>query len=250
MKYREFGSEKKPVVIMLHGGGLSWWSLMGIVDVLKDQYRVITPIIDGHGEAGDTTFISIEESAQKLISYVDLHHEGKVFAMTGLSIGAQILTEVLSLRPEITKFAIIESALLFPMRGITALTVPMVNLTYGLVKKRWFAKIQAETLFVPDGLFEQYYQDSFKISKQSLINITLSNGNYSVREEISATKAKVMVIVGGKELGVMKRSARKLHEMIKGSQLCVMSGMKHGEVSLVHQKEYIQLMKTLFSTGG
>jgi pimeloyl-ACP methyl ester carboxylesterase len=27
MKYKEFGNKKSPTIILLHGGGLSWWSL-------------------------------------------------------------------------------------------------------------------------------------------------------------------------------------------------------------------------------
>lgn len=249
MKFKEFGNKNNPTIIMLHGGGLSWWSLIEIVDNLKTQYHVITPIIDGHGEDGDTTFMNIEESAQKLISYIDSYHSGKIFLMTGLSIGAQILTEVLSIRSDITEYAIIESALVHPIRGTTALTVPTFKLFYGLVKKKWFSKMQAKALFVPNRLFEQYYQDSLKISKESLINIAICNGNYNIREEIKNTRAKVIIIVGGKELGIMKKSAKTLHQMIKNSKLCIMKGMGHGEISLVHSKEYLQLIKSLFITS-
>ncbi|HHX60096.1 MAG TPA: hypothetical protein GX707_05080 [Epulopiscium sp.] len=135
------------------------------------------------------------------------------------------------------------------MRGTTALTVPTFKLFYGLVKKKWFSKMQSKALFIPDGLFEQYYEDSLKISKQSLINITISNGNYNIRENITNTRAKVMIIVGDKELKIMKKSAKRLHQMIKSSQLCIMKGMGHGEISLVYQKEYLQLVKSLFITN-
>lgn len=163
-----------------------------------------------------------------------------------MSIGAQIVTEVLSKKVDITQYAIIESALVYPIIGTKSLTVPMFKLFYGLVRKKWFSKIQAKTLFVPDKLFEQYYQDSLKISKQSLINITISNGNYKIRQEIKNTRAKVIILVGGKELGIMKKSAKTLHEMIENSQLYTMKEMGHGEISLVHHEEYLKLIKSLF----
>jgi len=247
MKFKEFGNKNAPTIIFLHGGGLSWWSLTEIIDDLKSQYHVIAPIIDGHGEDGDTTFVSIEDSASKLISYIEEQHNGKVYALAGLSIGAQIVTEVLSKKADITQYAIIESALVYPIIGTTSLTVPTFKLFYGLVKKKWFSKLQAKTLFVPVKLFEQYYQDSLKISKQSLINITMSNGNYKIREEIKNTSAKVIILVGGKELGIMKKSAKTLHEMIENSQLYIMKKMGHGEISLVHHEEYLKLIKSLFN---
>lgn len=246
MIFKEIGDKKYPTIILLHGGGLSDWSWKAIVDKFSAKYNVVTPIIDGHGEDGGEQFISIEDSAAKLIHYIEKEKNGKVFAIGGLSIGAQILCEALSQRPHITDYAIIESALVVPMKGTTALTVPTFQLCYGLLKKPWFAKLQAQTLCVPDELFETYYRDSLNITKQSLINITLSNGNYLLRKSIANTTAKVLIIVGEKEIGVMKKSAKLLHTTLKESSLYIAPKLKHGELSLVYPNLYIEKLETLF----
>ena len=239
-----------PTIILLHGGGLSWWSLQKIIVQLQPDFHIITPIIDGHGEDGENTFISIEDSASKIMNYIDKYCDGKVFAIGGLSIGAQIVTEVLSQRIDIADYAIIESALVYPIKGIAAITVPTYKLFYGLIRQRWFARMQAKTLSVPTAMFEQYYQDSLNISKQTLINITLSNGNYDLKNSISQTKAKVLIIVGGKEIGIMKKSARRLHDTISESKLYVVPTMGHGEISLVHPEKYVKLIKYFFSANA
>jgi pimeloyl-ACP methyl ester carboxylesterase len=244
MKYLEFGDCEKPTIVWLHGGGLSWWSLKEVIEDLQTQYHIVTPIIDGHGEDGETTFTSISDSASKLISYIDTFCHTKVFALGGLSIGAQIVTEIISMRADIAEYAIIESALVYPIKGMTALTVPTFKLFYGLLKKRWFSKVQAKTLFVPSNMFEHYYKDSLRISKQSLINIALSNGNYNFKNSISDFKGKVLIIVGEKELDIMLKSARTLHDMISNSQLYIGEKMRHGELSLVNSKEYLALIKS------
>lgn len=243
MIFKETGNKELPTIILLHGGGLSDWSWKKTVDALQTCFHIVTPIIDGHGEDGNEEFVSIEDSANKLIDYIDEQYSGKVFAIGGLSIGAQIVTEVLSQSPDIAHYAIIESALVCPIKGVTAMVVPTYQMLYGLIKKRWFAKIQAKTLCVSEELFEMYYQDSLKISKQSLINITVSNGNYSLKNSIFKTAAKVLIIVGSKEIGIMKKSAYLLHDKIKGSELYIADGMKHGEISLVHTKKYVELIK-------
>lgn len=247
MIFKETEINGFPTIIFLHGGGLSAWSLKPIVDELKKEFHIVTPIIDGHGEDGDETFVSISDSAAKLIQYIDTKYNGQVFAIAGLSIGAQILTEVLSQRADITQYAIIESALIYPIKGITNFTIPMFQLSYGLIKKRWFSKLQANSLSVPAELFETYYQDSLNMSKQSLINMTLSNGTYALKESISNTKAKVLVIVGEKEIAVMKKSAKKLQEIIPKSELYIAPNMKHGEISLKYPQKYIELIRKLFS---
>ena len=48
MLFKEFGDVKKPTVILLHGGGLSWWSLQPVIALLEKEYHIVTPIIDGY----------------------------------------------------------------------------------------------------------------------------------------------------------------------------------------------------------
>lgn len=246
MQFREAGSRDKPTVILLHGGGLSWWSLHEVIDGLKGRYHVVTPILDGHGEDGGETFTSIEQSAQKLIGYIDAAHNGSVFALGGLSIGAQIAAEVLSQRADIAKYAILESALAFPMKSVYALAAPMCHCSYGLIKQRWFARLQGKSLCLPDDMLERYYSDSLRISKQSLLNMMLSNSSYSLKKSLAHTRANVLVIVGEREPGVMKRSAQALHLSIPQSMLYVAPAMRHGELSLMHPKKYMTILRAFF----
>jgi len=246
MRFQETENKNLPTIILLHGGGLSSWALTNVVEILQVNYHVVTPILDGYGEDSNHDFISIEDSAQKLISYIEQQHNGKVFALGGLSIGAQIVTEVLTQRENIAEFAILESALVLPIKGTKALTVPTFKLSYGLIKMRWFSKLQAKTLFVPDTMFEQYYSDSLKISKQTLINTTLSNGTYALKNEIEKTKTKVLVIVGEKEIKLMRKSAELLHGKIPNNKLIVLPNMGHGELSMLHPMEYAEILEEFF----
>ncbi len=246
MIVKEFGDNTKPTVILLHGGGLSWWSLEAAAMELALEYHVLTPVLDGHGEDGDTVFVSIEESARKLLAYIDECFGGKVFALGGLSIGAQIVTHILSIRPTVTQYAIIESALVCPIKSAAAIA-GTTKLFYGLTKKRWFAKWQAKALCVPDNQFERYFKDSLRISKLSLVNMTRSNGNFKLRKEISKTAANVLVLAGEKEIAVMRRSADMIREAIPNSVLRIIPNMKHGELSLTQPTAYVAMLRDFFA---
>ena len=243
MKFREFGDINKKTIILLHGGGLSWWSLQNVIDKLKNEYYIITPIIDGYGEDAEEDFISIENSARKLIHYIDTKLGGSVFTIGGLSIGAQIVTEVISNRKDIAQYAILESALVCPIAGTEWMTVPACKMSYGLIKKRWFSKLQAKELCVPKAMFEKYYEDSIKISKQSLIQTILSNGTYQLKGNISETKAKVLILVGEKEVKQERKSAQLLHTVIPDSKLIVIPNLKHGEYSLKYTEKYCETLR-------
>lgn len=243
MKYKEFGDKTSPTIILLHSGGLSWWSFTDIIHLLKTEYHIVTPVIDGHDEDGLTTFISIQDSAQKLIQYIDTNYKGKVLAIGGVSLGAQIVVEVLSKKADIAKYAILESASVVPLTAITTRFMAFsCQLFYGIICKKSFAKMRAKAHCIKKDMFERYYEGSLNISKQSLVNIAMSNAGYAVPDALRNTEAKILIIIGSKEIRMMDKSVRKLMSMLPQSQVCIVPGMKHGEVSLVHCTEYLALI--------
>jgi len=244
MLYKSFGNPEQPTILLLHGGGLSWWSWKPVITILEKDFHVIAAVIDGHGDDYETPFESIEKAADRILDFIETEHNGQVHAICGLSIGAQIMVELLFKKKDIATYAVIESALLFPIKGITLLTVPTYKLFYGLIKQKWFSKVQSKSLFVPEALFEQYYKDSIKMSKESLINMTLSNGNYAVKDGLSLTSAKALILAGDKELELMKKSARLLSRTLCNSELQILPRLKHGELSLTKHEAYAELVKT------
>ncbi|MPM78452.1 hypothetical protein SDC9_125463 [bioreactor metagenome] len=163
-----------------------------------------------------------------------------------MSLGAQIVTEVLAKRPAITYYAIIESALVYTIKKLTDLSLPIYKMSYGLLNKRWFSKAQFKMSFLPMSFFEQYYQDSVRMSKESLVNMLISNGNYDLPQTIRETTAKVLIIAGDQELKVMIKSAQRLHQTIAGSELYLAEHMRHGELSLGHPQQFVEILKSFF----
>ena len=104
MKYMEFGQGNPETILLLHGGGLSWWSYQAEAELLQSEYRIVLPILDGHA-GSDRPFTSIESNAAELVSFTDEALGGRVLLMGGLSLGAQILLEALSQRGDICRFA-------------------------------------------------------------------------------------------------------------------------------------------------
>ena len=61
MKFREYGFGNKRKIILLHGGGLSWWNYKEVAERLQRKFHVILPILDGHADS-DRSFSSIEDN--------------------------------------------------------------------------------------------------------------------------------------------------------------------------------------------
>ena len=244
MKCVEYGNQNPETIILLHGGGLSWWNYRDVAQLLSDRFHVVLPILDGHADS-DAPFTSIEENATRIIAHIDEHFDGKVLAICGLSLGGQIAVEMLTQRPDICRFALLESTLVKPSKLTYALIKPTFGMSYGLIKQKWFAKMQAAYLGIPQKLFDDYYRDTCKISKEDMIAFLESNSAYSIKPALRDAQAKVHIVFGSKEQSSIRASGKLLNHTILGSTLESLPGYNHGDLSLNHPQAYAQMLLTM-----
>ena len=239
MKVVEVGQENQDVIVLLHGGGLSWWQYQAQMDLLCENYHVVLPILDGHA-GSDADFTSIEDNAKRLLDYIDKTYGGSVFLIAGLSLGGQILLEMLALRKDICQYAIVESAAIIPDKLTAGLVAPLFSMSFPLIKKKWFAKVQFCYLGIRADLFEHYYGDTVKLSKQNLIAFTKASSLYQVKKNLKNSLARVRIIVGEKETKKMHASARYLHDLLPDSRLEIKAGLAHGQYTINQPDLYVK----------
>lgn len=238
MNYKEFGKENSETVILLHGGGLSWWNYQDVAKGLQNDYHIIIPILDGHS-GSDRDFTAIESNAEEIIDFIDEQFGGSVLLIGGLSLGGQILLEILSHRKSICQFAVIESARVVPSKFTYSLIKPVFGGCYGLIRREWFSKLQFKSLRIKSDLFEDYFRDTCCITKQNMVAFLQANSLYSIKDSIGDCSAKVHVFVGGKENHTMKTSAKIIHNKLQGSMLKVLPELYHGEFSINYAAQYV-----------
>ena len=241
MRVLEFGQQNTNVILLLHGGGLSWWNYREVTKILSAQYHVVLPVLDGHADS-DVPFTSIEDNAAGLISYIDDHFDGQVLAIGGLSLGGQVAVEMLSRRKDICQYALIESTLAKPMKVTASLIGPAFGMSYGLIKQKWFAKLQAAYLGIPKALFDDYYRDTCAINKADMIAFLKANSVYTIKPSLAKTKVKVKIVAGSREQRIIRDSAKLLHSAIPGSQMEILPGLRHGDLSINHPETYAQML--------
>ena len=237
MNYVEYGKENSDTIILLHGGGLSWWNYKETAERLQTDYHVILPILDGHADS-DKQFTTIENNALEIIEFIDSKLGGSVLLIGGLSLGGQILLEILSHRKDICKYAIVESAIVIPSKFTYAMIEPAFGSCYGLIKHKWFSKLQFKSLRMNPNLFEAYYKDTCAISKGDMIAFLQENSEYALKESIGRCEASVHIFVGEKENRTMKKSAQIIYEKLPNSFMQVLPNLYHGEFSINHADDY------------
>ena len=218
MTFHEFGEPSRDTVVLLHGGGLSWWNFREVAELLQNGFHVVVPVLDGHA-GSDRGFTSIEDNAAEIISFIDERFGGHVKLVGGLSLGAQVLVEMLCRHGDVCSYAVVESAAVIPSKLMNALIAPTFGSSYGLIKNRGFAKLQFQSLHMKPELFEDYYRDTCRIKKQDMIAFLKANTSYALKDVIRETSAQIHVYVGEKETGEILRSAETICRMLPSSRL-------------------------------
>lgn len=246
MKIKEYGNKNNNTIMLLHGGGLSWWNYREVAERLQNKFHIILPILDGHSDS-DKNFTSIEDNAQEIIDYINNNYGGHIYLIGGLSLGAQILLEILSRKKDICSYAIIESALVIPMNTTHKLIKPTFSMSYGLISKKWFSKLQFNSLRIKKELFDEYYRDTCKIGKEDMIAFMEANSKYEIKDSLKNTNAKVLVVVGDKERPIMKKSASLIHQKINESRIEILPNYYHGEFSINNPQQYVVAINELIA---
>ena len=248
MKIREYGTEHKDAILLLHGGGLSWWNYREAAKLLQGEYHVILPILDGHS-GSDRPFTTIEDNASEIISFMDEHLNGSALLIGGLSLGAQILLEMLSQRRELCSYALVESAAVIPSRLTNSMIAPAFSASYRMIKNRSFARMQFQSLHIKANLFEDYYRDTCCIQKQDMIAFMRANTSYALKASFRDSSAEVHVFVGERETGRILRSADAICKARPDCRLHRMPDLRHGEFSLNHAEKYADAVRHIVRGG-
>ena len=249
MKFQEYGQKRNHAILLLHGGGLSWWNYREAAELLQDKLHIILPILDGHA-GSDRSFTTIEENASEIISFIDENMNGSVLLIGGLSLGGQVLLEMLSQRKDICSYALIESAAVIPSKLTNALIAPAFGSSYGLIRNRSFARLQFQSLRMKPELFEDYYRDTCRIRKQDMIAFLKANTSYTLKEAFRESAAEIHVYTGEKETGEIRHSAEAICKARPSCRLHRMSGFKHGEFSINHADQYAEAIRQIIRGGA
>lgn len=243
MYVREIGNVDAPLMVFIHGGGVSGWMWDKQVDFFKDEYHILVPDLPGHGNSKEEYYISIRKCAEEIISLIEAKANGKEVTIIGLSHGAQVVVEILSIKPHIIDYAIINSALTRQMKFTNICIKPILKIFYGLIKSKKFSNLQAKSMYISEDYYDVYYNDSIAISFETMSKVLCGNLEYSLPANFKNSKVKTLVIIGKKEKGIMKKSAI---DMINNNKYCkgyAVSNVGHG-ISLAEPELFNKIVKS------
>jgi len=225
--YEEFGNKDAPLMVFLHGGGVSSWMWDKQVQHFN-HYHCVTIDLPEHGRSNRSEKFSIDSAANKVIGIIEKLAKEKNVIVIGFSLGAQVLVKMLSIRPCLIDRAIINSALVKPSILYRQFIRPMVKMTYPFIKNKRFSRLQAKMLYIGEEYFQSYYHDSSQMKQQTLIGVLEENMAFTIPREFKNATTKILVTVGEKESSMMRKSAVELIHHNRNCTGVLFAGIGHG----------------------
>ena len=250
MIFHEFGDKNFPDILLIHGGGNSWWNYLRQARMLSDKYHVILPTLDGHGEEYQKEYISTENSAQQIFEYIKNNCDRKLLVIGGVSLGGQITIELLSLDSDIAEKAIIDGSICIPQPKLARICTVIVKLFGKIMFSKSASKIQLglmkkmyPNMAYPEEIENYYIEDMPRVPIKTLVTIYQTYmGRYRLKDTITESKAQVLYIYGEKEMKCVKESAKLFQKMHPDCTLYEAKGYNHGYLSTYLPLEWMELV--------
>jgi len=155
MKYFEFGKENKEIMVMLHGGGVSYEGAVPVAEYMKQFYHVIVVSYDGFNPTEpDTTFSTVDHEAEMLAKYINENYDGKIDILYGVSYGCRVLMAVLARKD---------------LKVVTTIADGMGTGEYPNIKSEWGKNLWC---FFFTGFFYQMMGKAGPIRKKIVVKLT------------------------------------------------------------------------------
>ncbi|MDO3410954.1 alpha/beta hydrolase [Saccharibacillus sp. CPCC 101409] len=243
MEFRTYGSPELPAVMLVHG---ATWSGLFVrqAEILRERYHIILPVLDGHGLTAAAPYVSTERCARQLLDYADRHHDGRLFALGGVSLGGQIAIEMLTRRSRLCRRAIIESASCTPhpwMRRTGRIVHRLMFRAQALNAGRSNRRKPPE-LRLPEREMELYARELSRLCRdgRSVDAIFDSHLAYGLSEEIRGCEAEILCWYASREPKAIRDSALLLREYAPRCTVQELTGYRHGELAAHRPDEWVR----------
>lgn len=246
MIFDTYGNKTLPSLMLIHGMANTAQSCYGRIVPLLDEYHVILCEVDGHTDKEAGLFISLEDCCEKIEKYVAQNLEGKLYGLSGFSMGATIAVELMARNKIQIEKAILDAAFCVKMGLLTPIYTSAFCWAINKIKSgKPIPPILIENVMGKGnlGIVNTFYKN---IEIQSIKNVCRDIYRYEISGKISDFSGEVTFWHGSNE-SYPEKTAKLLKSYLPQMQVEVFEEMGHGQFLNEHPEEYACKMKKIFS---
>jgi pimeloyl-ACP methyl ester carboxylesterase len=216
MYFKETGKSSAETIIFLHGGGMAGWTWDEQLKAFHD-YHCIVPDLPEHGQSMELKPFSISRTADMIKDIIQDHgHDGRAH-LVGISLGGQIIVQILSINPEVVDHALISGTLIrrIPYTEELLKLLDYAIKVYEPVKDtEFFIKANMRTYNLPKNYFEKFKESTNLLKRDSLERILKENMLFKMPDGLKNVNTPVLVMAGEKDYKIIRESAKDLTEIL------------------------------------
>jgi pimeloyl-ACP methyl ester carboxylesterase len=216
MYFKETGKNSKETIIFLHGGAIAGWMWDEQLNAFND-YHCIVPDLPEHGHSSELKPFTINNAAEQIIDIIRDHgYNGKAH-LVGISLGGQIILQILSMNPDVVDHALISGTLIrkIPYNEELLKLIDHAIKVYEPVKDtEFFIKANMRTYNMPKKFLGRFKESTHHLRKDSLERVLKENMLFKMPDGLENIEIPVLVLTGEKDYKIIKESARDLNRVI------------------------------------
>jgi pimeloyl-ACP methyl ester carboxylesterase len=234
----ETGPRSAPTIVFVHGGGGAGWMWQPQVQALERDYHLLVPDLPEHGRSAAVKPFTIAGSAAHIAELIRSRAHGGKAHLVGLSEGAQITVALLAAAPELADHAIVSSALVRKMFGMSwfgaGFWAAMYRSIMPLNRHEWWIRLNMRSYGIPDRFLAEMRETYKALTAEAFGNLIAENQRFRLPAGLERVAAPTLVVGGRKEYKIMHQSIKDVAAAIPGAKGCLVHHTQKMPLSLEH----------------
>jgi pimeloyl-ACP methyl ester carboxylesterase len=180
-----------------------------VVEGLAGAYHCLVPDLPEHGRSVDVGPLALPDAAARVAALIRARAHGGRAHLVGISLGGQLSLVLLANRPELVGRAVVSGATVRPTPFV-GLAVLLMRIYAPVRTVPWLVRANMHSLGIPERYFPQVLEDTRLLTAERFGRIIAANQGFRLPPGLAQAQVPVLVVVGQREPGVVRRSARDL----------------------------------------
>jgi pimeloyl-ACP methyl ester carboxylesterase len=241
MVINEAGNVDGEIIIFIHGGAGGSWCWSQTVELLP-EFHSFFPDLPEHGKSMSVKPFSIKDASTRLIDLIQKISSSKSVNLVGLSVGGQIVLEMLSAKPDLIKTAIVSGAQVIESPGyklgiyseLAMSFVYWVGIAPWKQNDFWIRWNMRGSAGISDSLFPEFKANFQGLTRSSWSHAMNENYKYRIPKGLEEVNSKILLVTGTKEVSDTQPSIRIIEKLLPESMAIVFGQDRNWTMSQQH----------------
>lgn len=212
--------ENKETIIFLHADGLAGWMWEEQVKAFGDYHCLVLDLPE-HGRSQEAGAFTIERTAEMIVDLIKTRAHDKKAHLVGISLGAQIIVQILSKEPESVDHAFISGTLVRndpPTESFLKLLNHLIKIYLPVKNDNLSIGSYIRSYNIPKSLIKKFKESTYAIHSESAERIIRENMLFKMPNGLDKAKVPALVMAGEKDYIIVKESAKDLLNVLPNSK--------------------------------